>query len=419
MIRSVRFSVMVVLGLFSTAAVGTKVHAQTPPLEGAPPPADTTATPPPTMPPPPPPPVTTAAPVKLESASTTIKFGLLLQPQYSAVSSPAAGVSGYAQNLYIRRTRILVGGTLFGVVDYFIDTDFPNLFLSNNVAGAMGAANTQPKTAPGMNIQDAFATYKAMGDMVKIDAGFMLPPMSHNAVQGATTLYGLDYFTNTFRHNGAAANGFIFNSTGNPVGRDLGVQLRGLVLDGKLEYRAGLFQGLRNAQTATDIGSRNFFRLTGRLQVNLLDPETGFFYAGTYLGAKKILSFGLSGDVQDTYKYFAIDGIVDMPIGPGVVTGQVNVAHWNGGTFIAALPAQTAVMAEAGFLLAAVPISPIVRYEHESGNVATTNVIGGGVGFWPYGHNTNVKLFYLRNTTNAPGGQGQNQINLQWQIYFF
>ena len=33
----------------------------------------------------------------------------------------------------------------------------------------------------------------------------------------------------------------------------------------------------------------------------------------------------------------------------GIATAQVNVAHWDGGTFIPALAKQTAVMAEAGY----------------------------------------------------------------------
>ena len=50
-----------------------------------------------------------------------------------------------------------------------------------------------------MNIQDAFATAKPFGDVFKIDAGYMLPPLSHNAIQGAGTLYSWDYFANSFR----------------------------------------------------------------------------------------------------------------------------------------------------------------------------------------------------------------------------
>src|SRR4029077_21193353 len=171
---------------------------------------------------------------------------------------------------------------------------------------------------------------------------------------------------------------------------------------GHLEYRAGLFQGMRRIPTATDVASSNMFRFTARLQVNLLDPETGFFYAGTYLGAKKILSLGGSVDIQDNYKYFAGDAFVDLPLGPGVLTAQINVAYWDGGTWFPALVKQTAFMSEIGYTIAAAHLTPIFMYQQlwvDPANTAAAsdqNRIGGGVAISPFGHNTNVKLFYTR-----------------------
>jgi hypothetical protein len=209
-----------------------------------------------------------AGPMKIELPDATIKFGFLLQPQYEVVGN--ATLSGASHNIFIRRTRILVGATLFKNFEFFFDTDFPNLFrAANNTAGE---ANT--KATPGMNVQDAFATAKALGNALMIDLGYMLPPLGHNAVQGATSLYSWDYFCNSFRHSN------VFASSADPVGRDAGVQLRGLVLNDILEYRVGMFQGKRGDVSATQVAGRNMFRVAGRLQINLLDAETSFFYAG-------------------------------------------------------------------------------------------------------------------------------------------
>ena len=317
------------------------------------------------------------APLKLESPNgTSVRLGLLLQPQFQSVSS--ATLNGYANDIYIRRTRILLGGTLLGVFEYFVDTDFPNLFLTEPAMA--GTPDPGTKATPGMNIQDAFGTWKAYGDMIKVDVGYMLPPLAHNAVQGATTLYSWDYFSYTFLSGVAAP----FNASASPVGRDAGVELRGLVVDGHLEYRAGLFQGRREAEAGTDIVARNFFRFTAHLQVNLLDPETGFFYAGTYHGAKKILSLGGSADLQDSYRYFALDGFVDFPLGPNVLTAQINYAYWNGNGGIVALPKESALMGEAGFLIGGAALSPIIRAEHLwVTNANDTTRIGGGLAWWP------------------------------------
>jgi hypothetical protein len=375
-------------------------------------------------------------PVKIETGSgTSIRFGILIQPVYEAATSRANDIRGWGQNLYVHRLRLMVGGTLLHDFEYFMATDYPDLFKQVNTVDSMGAP-TYLKNFPGMSLQDAFVTYRPIGDLFKVDAGYMLPPMAHNAVQGAATLYGGDYFANTFLHKdafGTTANPRVFNPNSNPLGRDLGVQLRGLLLRGLFEYRVGIFQGRRTPPGGVSIdmptapGGRNFFRVTGRIQINLLDPETGFFYAGTYLGTKRILSLGASGDFQAEYKYWAYDALLDLPLGPGVVTAQVNVAQWDGGTWLPApfLVKERALMSEAGYLIAPIRLSPIVRFEQRwvastvTGAAQTEKRMAAGLAFWPYGHNSNLKAFFARAIPNAPDTHTYDEFTLQWQIYFF
>jgi hypothetical protein len=447
----VRRFALTLFGVFGVSSVGSQAAAQSdvPPVEVTPapppgaeptPPAPPAPLPPMPMPmpmpgpmmaappppadfapPPPPPPPAGQTPLKIDAPNgSSIKFGLLAQPQYESVGAFAG--SGMSQNLYLRRIRILVGGTIFKDVEYFFDTDFPNMFK----AGADGV-----KTGPGMYIQDAFATYKPVGDLLKIDVGFMLPPMSHNAVQSAASLLSWDYFTYSFQHSN------VFGSTVNPIGRDLGAELRGLLMDGHIEYRAGLFQGRRNVQippaaapgapavTVDKVASRNSFRMTGRLQLNFLDPETGFFYGGTYLGTKKILSLGGSYDYQhsqqDSYKYWDVDAFLDLPLGPGVLTAQANLVQYKGGTQVAvALPKQTALMGEAGYRINDLKLSPIVRAEHlwGTGALRDESRYSGGLALWCHGHNSNLKAFYTR--VHRDGAMhNYNQVNVQWQVFFF
>jgi hypothetical protein len=351
-----------------------------------------------------------AGPMKIELPNATLKFGFLLQPQFESVGSPS--LNGMSHNMFVRRTRIIIGATLFKNFEFFFDSDYPNLFrAANNTPDDPNA-----KLTPGMNIQDAFATAKALGDALKIDVGYMLPPGAHNALQGATSLYSWDYFNNSFRHSN------VFVSTADPIGRDAGVQLRGLVLNDIIEYRVGLFQGRRENVNTTDVAARNMFRVAGRLQINLLDPETGFFYAGTYLGAKRVLSLGASYDFQDDYRHAGGDGLLDMPVGPGVLTAQANVSFWNGGNWVN-LPRQTALMGEAGYLINAINLSPIARYEQRWVDNQTPAVpdeirVGGGLAFWPYGHNINVKAFFTR-VMPTPSIHDYNQVNVQAQFFIF
>jgi hypothetical protein len=376
------------------------------------------------------------SPLRIENPNASVQFGVLAQPMLEVAGGPDADLT--TKNLFLRRFRFIFGGTVFKYFEFFFDTDYPNLFKQDSAETMAGTY----KNAPGLNVQDAYVTFKPAGDLIKVDAGFMLPPLSHNALESAAKLYGEDYFVNSFRRN-IFSNVDPFGSAAqSPAGRDVGVQVRGLILGGHLELRVGAFQGLRlnpvpaSTGVTAEVGGFNIFRIAARVQVNVLDAEPGYFYQGTYLGTKKVLSFGGFYDFQDQYKYFGGDMFLDLPIGrAGVLTAQADVVRWDGGTSITTLSKDTAVMAEAGFLIGPIMLSPIVRFEHlvaaqvpnpdptmpgtvPDPNNPSEDRYGGGLAFWPYGHNTNLKLFGAHVHRN-PAPHDFNQINLQWQLYFY
>ena len=390
-----------------------------PPPEIPPPPGEPTPPPPPpptvneigvspviapTPPPPPAPPPPAGPPsVKIAGINATAKIGFLLQPAFESVGHPA--LDNMSNNFFLRRARLMLGMTLGEDFELFAETDAPNLGKSVVVMGM------QQRVGPAANMQDAFMTWKPM-DEFKVDLGMMLVPFSHNSVQGATTLYSWDYFSYSFQQIGGMQN---------YIGRDTGIQFRGLIAK-HLEYRLGAFQGLRNAASATDTFSRNPPRLMARLQANLFDAETGYFYAGTYGGTKKVLSVGGGLDIQDDYKAFAGDVFLDWPLGTDVLTVQGNVAYYDGGTWIA-LPKQVDIMAEAGYRIGAAKISPIVNFQMQSydsnmGANANTRRIGGGLVYWYMGHNANLKVFYT-NVHVDRAVHSFHQINVQTQFFVF
>jgi hypothetical protein len=242
----------------------------------------------------------------------------------------------------------------------------------------------------------------------------MLTPLSHNSLQGATTLYGWDYYAFSFLHSAGLTN---------YIGRDIGLQLRGVIMK-KLEYRAAVYQGNRAAPPMTTPPTaptgQDVMRFAGRLQLNLLDAETAYFYAGTYGGAKRILSVGGGIDAQDDYLAIAGDVFVDMPLGTDVLTVQGNVIRYDGGTWIPLLAKQTVIMAEAGYRIGAIQVSPIVRFEHQMmSDDAAANMtrIAGGLAWWVMNHNVNLKAFYTN--IKPEGGDANHQVNVQLQLYVF
>ena len=78
-------------------------------------------------------------------------------------------------------------------------------------------------------------------------------------------------------------------------------------------------------------------------------------------------------------------------------------------------------MGEAGYLFPVVPISPIVRAERllvAAGLPTDTTRIGGGLAYWPYGHTSNLKVFYTR-ISHGNAAHDYDDIDVQWQLYFY
>src|SRR2546425_5597714 len=132
----------------------------------------------------------------------SIRFGTLIQAWGDAAQS--ATTNGYAQNLFMRRMRILIGGTLTPTISFFFQTDNPNLGKAPKALGS------------GFITQDAFLEWKPLGatnNSFILDAGLMLPPLCRNCLESAATLLSLDYGSYSFTESAA---------TQSSVGRDTG-----------------------------------------------------------------------------------------------------------------------------------------------------------------------------------------------------
>src|SRR5207237_3139762 len=242
------------------------------------------------------------------------KLGVLGQFQVDTIKDNGTDVT--ASNLFVRRLRLLFGGQVAKSVTFFVETDTPNL--GKTLA-------TGKNITPATIIQDAYGEFKPSNGF-SVDAGLMFVPFTRNSTQSGATLLPIDYGAYTFSQSAP---------TQSSTGRDTGFQAKGNFVKNRLEYRIGAFQGLRNAR------SNNALRYAGRLQYNVLDPETGFFYAGTYVGAKKILAIGAAFDTQSHYHAYDADVFTEYPFGPGAFNGQLDLTHFDGDVTLATLPKQT------------------------------------------------------------------------------
>jgi len=340
--------------------------------------------------------------------NTNFKIGILLQP-WADWTQDGAAAGGYAQNLYLRRVRLLVGGQIMPGVTFFAETDNPNL----GKATTAGATTTKTISS-GLTMQDAYLEWKPnpASNAFMLQGGLMLVPLCRDCLTSAAAHMALDYGTWSFQQSGV---------TQSVVGRDTGFQLHGYVAGNHREYRAGAYQGLREGPGSTGAqGSHNAFRYAGRVQYAFLETETvPFFYTSTYFGKKKFLSVGGAFDVQEDYRAYAADVFFDYPVAGGGVSLEGDFIHYDGGTTFTGLKSQNDVMFQGGYFSASTKLFPYVRYERlhfrNPGNDLIKYQLG--LGYFLKGQNINFKGAYTRLDPRA--GKATNQLTFQIQAFIF
>ncbi len=340
------------------------------------------------------------------------KLGILLQAwaDWNGQSNAVGDTAGFQQNLFLRRARFFLGGQVAKDVTFFFMTDNPNLGKSTQTLTSGTTGVKAPGT--GFIVQDAFVEW-AIANEFRLDGGLILIPLCRNCNTSAVNLVSMDYGTWSFQESA---------STQSSVGRDTGFQAKGYLAGDHLEYRAGVYSGFRAP------GVKNSFRFAGRLQYNVFDVEKVPFYPGTYFGKKKILAIGAGYDAQSDYSAYAGDVFFDFPVGGGNgITAQADYIHYDGGvTFnTAALFKQDDLFVEAGFFLGGPKIMPFVRYEQQRYSDDVNKALNrtkyqGGLGFYPYGANFNIKAGFGR--TDAPDNSNvasTNQYTIQVQVFYY
>lgn len=344
------------------------------------------------------------------------KLGILLQPQvdFQEVRNTANdGTGGYQQNMFIRRTRLLLGGQVAKNVFFFLETENSTLGKSTQ---AVGGAQVAKSPGTGFNLLDAVAEWRIAKEF-GIQVGEIRVPYSREGLKSSPTQFMLDLSAYAFLTSAA---------TQNNAGRDTGAMARGYFLCDRLEYRAGVFSGIRAP------GVKNATRFTGRLQYNFFDTEVYNFvsYAGSYLGTKKILAIGAAYDTQNDYKYASADLYFDWPISVGSFESTIQYQYVNGGTTIASLPEESTFQIEGGVFIKAIGLAPIARYEQKTftnpnvglASAANKNEdrVALGLNFYPIPkayHNLNLKVWWQR--VHVKPGYTTNQFTFQMQAYYF
>ncbi|GAB4220759.1 MAG: selenite/tellurite reduction operon porin ExtI [Spirochaetota bacterium] len=341
-----------------------------------------------------------------------LELHYLLQVQaYSLYKDGGTESDYWAKDFQIRRSRVIVKGQAAQGVEFFMETDAPK---------QEGGNSTNLFT------QDAYIDFTIAKEL-KIAFGHILLPFMHHDRQSAVTLLCADYTAAVV-------------PVGGNVWRDTGIEFRGLLANGLVDYRIGVFDGKdRDASVTPVINKNDMPRFTGRIQVNLKDAEEGFFYSGNYLGKKSIISFGAGLDYQQDvynagtkakdYTAWTVDVYFDHPVAANnVLTLQGAYVDVKNTPFASVTVGGTPVypekmkmyFAEGGFLINGT-WQPVARYYYKkvelSGVDGKISEVAGGLNYYIKGHNANIKVEYAQQLKDEIDDFKNKQVTIQCQIF--
>ncbi len=358
-------------------------------------------------------PTPASAQLQIQTEDITLKFGFQGQfwADYTQDSTAAtAGNQGYAQNFYLLRDRLMFGGSIGKNITFFFQTDDPKLGLSPNGSAATKTLTTGNATSPGFLIQDAWAEYK-VNRHLQIAGGEMLVPVNRQSLQSTLSFYTVNISSVSTVNNTALMESAL---------RDVGFQARGYFFDDRLQYRGGIFDGVRTPD------GRNSPREALYLQYDFFDREKEYAYAGTALGKRKILALDIGGDKQSAYRSTNVNVASDTPVRGGDEVGfNASVMHFDGRNFLTAIPDQTNYLLEGAYLFHKIKTQPFAKFETQDFTAAVNgtkdiNRWATGLNYYIHGQNLKWTAQYTRALPqNGSLLRPSNEFTMQLQVFYY
>lgn len=346
--------------------------------------------------------------IKMEvDEKTKGEVGIWMQTWYQYVEGKTGDKD--LNDFILRRAYLYLKGQVTDHVSFF----------THVASDKVGQENPDGTTvdSPGVGLgtgvawRDLWVTLN-LDESLMIQVGRMYVPLTRN--YGTTSTKCMLTADLPFLQGGS--RGGIFYAQ--KVGRDDSVTIWGNPLDGLLQYRFMISEGVEGPNNPEDK-----LRFVGRISVSLLEPETGWFNKGTYLGKKKVLSLGFGADTQrdltlnglenQDNEVWTADVFFDHPLGGGAVTAEAAYINIDNCTqtqpqFFSELEAGDDAhnwYINAGYLLPGSigpgRLQPYMRYETvgvDKRGVAQdyeTDFWSGGLNYYLKGHNAKITADYM------------------------
>ncbi len=347
-----------------------------------------------------------------------VSVGFGMRGGYTSTEDGAANGSSRSNDFSLDSARIYLSGSINKYIKGMLNTE-------KSIAG-------EGFQAIDANVQIAIAPE------FTIWAGRFLSPSDRANLAGPYYSLGGGYWS-------GIASRYGFN--GGYIGRDDGIAAVGTLLDGKLGYSFGAFEGNRAFQIAPIAGLAQGSRgsdglmYAGRVQYDFWDAEPGYYGTGNYLGTKDILAIGIAGRTQNNgavsateqgkYSSYSVDFLLEKKdLGPGGLS--LEAAYYDYDTDGVFKSEQgKAYSAGAGYIFNDAvgwgKFQPYVRYQkfNADGRLAggvitddstTTKRYDLGVAYIIDGYNAQISGFY--SDTKVTGSNSINAVNVAMQFQF-
>ena len=338
--------------------------------------------------------------------SVSVGFGM--RGSYSSVEDGASDGKSRSSDFNLDSARLFFGAQLSKNIKGMFNTEWDGEQI--RVLDAAG----QFSIAPELNIW----------------AGRLLAPSDRANMAGPYYSLGGGYWAGVASRYGY--NGGIFR------GRDDGVTAWGNLMDGKLGYSFGVFEGhtfgvgsLTQSQArAAGVKSSDNVMVAGRVQYDFWDAEPGYYGTGNYLGSKDILAIGVAARQQKSgvltvakqgdYSSYNVDFLLEKKLaGSGAVSLESAYYNYNTGGVILSEQGK-AYSAGAAYIfdqaVGAGKLQPFVRFQKFSPDTKIdTRQSDLGVNYIIDGYNAQVSAVYSRTKVTARADQSKVVIAMQLQ----
>lgn len=247
----------------------------------------------------------------------TISYAFQLWARQQSFTS--ATDNGRSYDTYFRRNRLLFAGQANDLIGFYVQFE-------------AGNDDKQGNADKSLYYRDAYITAD-FSDGLRLIAGRFKNTFSRENLEACMEPLSID-----------RAEVISYTPFGAQGGsRDTGIALWGNLADAKVQYRVMVADGRQGDEIP-----KKSPRVTGRVHVSLLDPESDYGYRGSYLGTKKVLTFGVAYDYQANvaygnfpartdakdYKAWTADAFFEYPTSSGTYTLSGAYFKYNTGNAI-------------------------------------------------------------------------------------